>query len=183
MKLELLKTRPHPPCRHCANCCTETTVPLTDADVRRIMKYTGMHAGDIVRMYDSTETDYETERPGWIKLSYGKRLMALRRKNHRCLFLSRENFCTIYPARPITCRTFPYMIYRPQAPSPEVRINTAIRCKCKYGPETDFDELVAAALREEEEDAAYHEKVERWNRRGYHGDKASFLEWLLRGTG
>ena len=147
--------------------------------VRRLVAGTGMQASDFVRFFDTTQTDFERDREGWIRFPYGRRLLGLRKRNKRCIFLDGDNRCTAYDARPITCRTFPFMIDLDDNGTIEnVEMNTGIRCGCPNGVHVSISRLRADARREDREDTAYYRKLRRWNNNGHTGGKETFLEFL-----
>ncbi len=166
-------------CARCGNCCIEPVPPVTDKDMARLIKATGLPADRIVRMYSSSEIAWESEREGWIRLSYGKRVIGLRRRNDRCLLLTRDLCCSVYQARPMTCRTFPYEVELDQSGNiTELDLNTGIKCGQKQGKGVDSRWLQRTARQEQAEDEAYYRKVERWNRQKERGGKLDFLRFL-----
>ena len=166
-------------CTGCGTCCTDPIVPVTDADVRRLARATGLPAERIVRMYKTSEIDYELDREGWIKFRYGKRLMGLRKKDERCLFLTADKLCRAYAVRPATCRTFPLEIeLGEQDQIDDLELNKGVDCKHRFGEKTLGADLVRDAKRETDEDAAYHRKLRRWNSKDRAGGKLEFLAFL-----
>ena len=77
----------------CTNCCQQQGfVYLTEADLLRIAKFTGMTAAEFERRYV-----YRT-----------KRRLRLRVPRHsQCYFLL-DNGCSIHAVKPAQCRIFPY---------------------------------------------------------------------------
>jgi len=84
-------------CRACANCCRVATARVNERDIERLSKATGVKPDRLVREYTT-----ETEDEGRI----------LRRSADGCVFLS-GNDCTVYDARPDTCRDFPHLAHGP----------------------------------------------------------------------
>ncbi len=82
-------------CTACANCCRVATAQATDRDVERLAKYLGMRERDLVR--DFTETPAGEAR-------------ILKRNEAGCVFLE-GNLCTVYEARPDSCRDFPHLAH------------------------------------------------------------------------
>lgn len=82
-------------CLACANCCRVATTRVTDRDVERLSKFLGMKPAAFVKEYT-----VKTEDEGRI----------LRRTEHGCVLLN-GNECTVYEARPDTCRDFPHLTH------------------------------------------------------------------------
>ena len=87
-------------CHHCGACChnISTQINLSIADIYRIQKYLKQeleemmpNLGIVPFLSDDNTFDYE---------------LGL---NKPCQF-RKDNRCTIYPARPLNCRMFPYFV-------------------------------------------------------------------------
>lgn len=79
-------------CRKCANCCRQTRVPVSEAEIRAIaaeLKMTPREAGRLC-----TE---KGETPGEV---------LLKQTSDACVFLD-DGLCIVYDARPEPCRQFP----------------------------------------------------------------------------
>lgn len=83
-------------CRQCANCCRVATVTVNDRDITALARELGMAEGILIREY--TEESEEGR--------------ILKRTEAGCVFL-RGNDCTVYEARPKTCREFPHLAKGP----------------------------------------------------------------------
>jgi uncharacterized protein len=82
-------------CTQCANCCRVATVTMTERDTERLARYLRLKPSRFVADY-TMESDEEGR--------------ILRRDEATgCVFLS-GNDCTVYDARPDTCRRFPHMV-------------------------------------------------------------------------
>jgi Fe-S-cluster containining protein len=79
--------------RGCSNCCDQDGfVYLTESDLKNAAKFTGMSASAFERKYV-----YRT-----------KRTLRFRKpRDRQCPFLD-QHACTIHPAKPTQCRTFPF---------------------------------------------------------------------------
>lgn len=166
-------------CARCGGCCTGTVVPLSDGDIRVLVKATGRPAASFVRLYDHKDVDYERDREGWIQFPYGKRILGLKRRRKRCIFLDENNGCTAYLVRPMTCRTFPWMVYlTDNGRLEEVVLNRDIDCGVRSGVAVTVRRLLNDARREDSRDRAYYRKVRKWNRNGHLGGKDKFLAFL-----
>jgi len=97
-------------CTSCGNCCRELRVPLTHADLRRLVDGSGLAANEVVEFMPSEAVDLTGE-PGSLVLldhSAGHALMALAQRAGACRFLAEDERCTVYAARPASCRLFPF---------------------------------------------------------------------------
>ena len=82
-------------CKACANCCRETRVTVSPADIAAVAGLLDMSPEQAVNEYTVPDS------PG------GER--TLRQIGEECVFL-RGNLCMIYEARPRACREFPYLV-------------------------------------------------------------------------
>lgn len=85
-------------CTQCGNCCSGDPgyVWATREEIGRIAKFLGREGGSL----DATQLR-----------RVGLRYSLTERANGDCIFLARENgkgLCTIYPVRPLQCRTWPF---------------------------------------------------------------------------
>jgi len=97
-------------CTGCGNCCRDTVVCLTDADVQRIIEGTGKPAESFVQFYEDDGVALAKSSPFWVSFGDKPAVMGLRSTRGHCVFLDRENRCTIYEHRPVTCRQHPFDI-------------------------------------------------------------------------
>ncbi len=157
-------------CAKCSACCREMIVVLTHHDVNRITEATGLAAQSFVTMYSPREIALEPDHKGWVKMPSCKRVMGLKQKQGRCVFLSRNNGCTIYNARPVACRTYPLDIelcrnnritaigfqeraaYNGKTCTAVARIAAKDNCIIEY------------TMQEDREDRSYWRKCSQWNR-------------------
>lgn len=166
-------------CGRCGTCCTEPVVPVTDSDVRRICDATGKKASDFVRFYSDEEMSFDPEAGLWIKFKNGKMALGLKKRADACIFLSSTICCKIYEHRPMTCRTFPYMIDFDEHGNPEkVRLNKIVDCKSSRKGLSHLDPEVSNVIIEQKQDDAYYEKVSKWNLSGKKGGAKEFLAFL-----
>lgn len=166
-------------CSRCSICCREPIVPVTDSDIKRICKALKKPADRIVRFYSINEMDYDPESGLWIRFVQGKRAMGLRKRLSRCVFLDTKNNCSIYIHRPMTCRTFPYMIDLGQDDKPlKVKLNKIVSCSCKRRRRSSLEEVIKDIKVEFKEDSRYYKQVERWNERKEPGTVGDFLRFM-----
>lgn len=78
-------------CLTCANCCKTTSPIFYQNDIERIAKFLRLRPGEFIEKYlrIDEENDYVL-------------------KSSPCVFLDRENYCSIYEARPKACREYPH---------------------------------------------------------------------------
>ena len=85
-------------CTQCGNCCSGAPgyVWITKDDMLRMANYLNMSFNDFTRAYVR---------------QVGNRFSLTERFNYDCVFLTRDNGkigCSIYPVRPMQCRTWPF---------------------------------------------------------------------------
>jgi Fe-S-cluster containining protein len=87
----------HVDCTACANCCRHSVVPISKPEIERIAGHTGSTPDAVARDYTVPDPDAPA-------------LRILRDAGGACVFL-KDNLCTIYEARPKTCRNFPHVAF------------------------------------------------------------------------
>jgi Fe-S-cluster containining protein len=177
-------------CARCGKCCISFGVCITPFDILRIASATGRKPDEFVMSIPEPPGRQRTE-PA-ILLEGERSLIVLRWKApdgagmagtapaHRsamqggrvCLFHSSEG-CTIYPVRPMLCRTYPFVMERGRLA--DVRSRS---CPSAWKPE-DADGYVADTERYAGEVEAYCEIAEKWNRENPQGTLAQFIEFAL----
>ncbi|MEZ0394431.1 MAG: YkgJ family cysteine cluster protein [Desulfurococcaceae archaeon] len=97
-------------CQRSGKCCSSgPNVSLTAFDICRISKFLGVNWTDLVgdKIY-AVIADYFA-------------IPVLRGRNGRCVFLTRDKegrpACSIYPARPMRCRLYPFIPVSPGNPN------------------------------------------------------------------
>ena len=173
-----LKTR----CVGCGRCCTETIVPVTDSDVKRLMKHTGKKAQEIVRFFGTADVEWTDGDESWIHTTDGNRFLALIKAQNRCQFLDDDNRCTVYEARPMTCRTFPLQIILNEAET-KIENITLNRIVKKNYPRSDKPTKTKKlafeqGLAEDTEDAKFRKKIKAWNTAKRKGGLNAFLNFV-----
>jgi len=78
-------------CLSCANCCKTTGPLFTDKDINRISKYFKMKQQQFIETYLKIDEDHDYVL-----------------KEVPCVFLTADNYCSIYENRPKACREFPH---------------------------------------------------------------------------
>lgn len=165
-------------CSRCGTCCTEPVVPVTDSDVLRLCETLGTSAEKLVRFYSISEMEFSPDADVWIKFRSGKKAMGLKKKNGKCMFLEKTG-CRVYAHRPMTCRTFPYMIDFDDDENPSrVRLNRIVNCKYKKKSPSALEQACRDAQIETAEDFAYYDKIDEWNVSQKNGTTSAFLEFI-----
>lgn len=99
-------------CHHCNHCCTEVVCLPTPWDVIRIVRETGQNPHEFLEFLTPDEiSGVRKSEPTWLRVGRQKYLMALRRNARGCHFLNPQTrYCSIYEARPILCRLYPFRL-------------------------------------------------------------------------
>ncbi len=100
-------------CHHCLHCCTDVVALPTPIDVIRLVEATGRPPHEFVEFLGPDDlSDVDDSDPTWLKIGDARYIMALRRDTKKgCVFLDRKRAkCTVYDARPILCRLFPFKL-------------------------------------------------------------------------
>ncbi|MEM2124706.1 MAG: YkgJ family cysteine cluster protein [Methanolinea sp.] len=93
-------------CTRCGDCCRAgegdgNLVMVSPEEICAIAAYSGMDPGEVSEPYPE-----EIPLPGGRTVTFGR---VLRRPRGDCLFFSGGG-CTVYPARPAICRTYPFAL-------------------------------------------------------------------------
>lgn len=156
----LLKFR----CTGCGNCCKDPLLPLTDADVARIIARTGERARDIVRFVNRHQIDMDDEPEGFARLRQGKRVMVLGHSRGGCRYLDPENRCKIYGFRPLGCRVFPFdAIFSKTGGLRRLRLIQATDCKYELDGKNYVAPMRELKQRYDDATSAYHARIAEWN--------------------
>ena len=78
-------------CLECANCCKTTGPLFTDKDINRIARHLNYKPSKFTEKYLRIDEDRDYVL-----------------KSLPCIFLSKDNSCSIYDVRPKACREFPH---------------------------------------------------------------------------
>lgn len=151
-------------CTGCGNCCKDPILPLTDADVRRIVDAVGDAPEDFVRFVSGDVIDME-ERDAYAVLRGGRRVMTLRRERGACRYLGRDDRCTIYEHRPLGCRVFPFDPTFRKRDGALVRLRLIDTTQCDYALDghNAAGPLRQLSERYDGQTARWYERVAEWN--------------------
>lgn len=172
----LLKFR----CTGCGNCCRDTVVCLTDADIQRIVAATGKSPGEFVRFFGEEEVEMDKRSPLWVRFDGGRAIMALRWAAGHCIFLDDDNRCTIYEHRPLTCRQYPFNVELSETGAIErLSLARAVKCLHEWDGQVTRRSLHAVLRWNDKQEEAYIRKVREWYRRASNPKtRPGFLRFL-----
>jgi Fe-S-cluster containining protein len=153
-------------CTGCGNCCRDTVVCVTDADVRRIVDSTGESPLKFVRFFTHDEISMSTKDPLWVHFKDEKAVMALRSIHDRCIFLDHKtNLCTIYEHRPVTCRDHPFNVtFSDSGAVEKISLSKIVKCPHAWDGNISRRELRKVQTWNEQQEDSYVKKVREWNR-------------------
>jgi uncharacterized protein len=120
-------------CTRCGACCTGAPgyVWVGPEEIARLAEHLGLSADDFGRKY---------------LRRVGRRYSLIERPGGDCVFWSRTEGCTVYPARPVQCQTWPF--WPENIESPEDWQRTTRACPGSgHGRWFSLEEIEAAALR------------------------------------
>ncbi len=105
-------------CLRCGRCCKDpaTIVTVTIADILTLATHLGLGVDELLRILgfyhlsgSVSKTQIEKMVTSPVATEKGQAFVGLLKgEGGKCTFLNDENLCTIYPARPKVCRTFPF---------------------------------------------------------------------------
>jgi Fe-S-cluster containining protein len=153
-------------CTGCGNCCRDTVVCITDADVRRIVDGTGKSPMEFVRFFSHNEISMSTNDPLWVKFGDNKAVMGLRSTHDRCVFLDdKTNLCTIYEHRPVTCRDHPFNVTTSDTGAIEkISLSRIVKCPHEWDGDIKRKELRRIQTWNEHQEEGYVKKIRAWNK-------------------
>jgi len=157
-------------------------VPVTDEDVRSLMKHTALPADKIVQFVGSSRIQATRGSIIWVRFGPAeadKKAMCLREIDDTC-FLLRANRCIAYESRPAVCREHPFVLRMDKTGRKilSVELNKAAECGHSWRGHLSKRELKKIHFLNLDRDTRYWARVNRWNRRKKHGSEKEFLEFL-----
>jgi Fe-S-cluster containining protein len=164
-------------CQMCGECCRRYTITVTGSDTHRIARFTGLNASKfltVVRPHESvSETYFDTP-----KIRFGdedNNVLALKEEDEACMF-RKGTKCTIYGARPLICRPFPFNYSLRSGRGIEFTVNEEARSFCKGlgvgSTEFDFKELSGTVHLMEMERTSFRKEIKKWNAKVTNGRTA-----------
>jgi Fe-S-cluster containining protein len=154
-------------CTSCGNCCRDLRVPLTAADVRRLVDATGEAPVHVVAWLKPEDVDMTGEPESFVLLERpGRRvLMTLAQRERACRFLDADERCTAYEARPASCRLYPFTVsFGPRGGVRRLRLLGGTECDYARDGHNDAHALRVADEQRWAEHRSYLRQVEDWNR-------------------
>jgi len=161
-------------CTSCGNCCRDLRVPLTSADLRRLVRASGKPARAIVEWLPSGSVDLIGEPGSLVVLEQPTKrvLMALKQDEGACLFLGGGALCGVYDARPGNCRLFPFdASFGPRGGIRRLRLLGGTRCDQACDGHNDAHALRTADAQRWAEHRAYLQQIQLWNRSQRHRER------------
>jgi uncharacterized protein len=171
-------------CNGCGDCCRRHRVALTHHDLVRLRRAVSEPAERLVEWLAPDKVDPDAESASYVNLPEGPRLMVLAHANGACRFLTSEDRCSAYSARPRDCELYPFVLERDERRRP-VRLALFEPAGCGERGATARD--IAALDREDArrwaEVEEYRAIIARWNRLERHrrrlGRRANTSEQFL----
>lgn len=179
-------------CTRCGDCCRIHRVPLTAADLCRLIAATGTRAASLVDWLAPGEVDMTGEPESFVVLPEGRRLPVLAHLGGACALLEGQGHCSAHDARPATCRTFPLESAEgPPCPGADgvrrLSILPGAACPGTFDGAVDEDGPFERLERRQRELEEHVELVVAWNRRQRRrqlarvrqSDAGAFLTFIL----
>ncbi len=158
------------PCSFCkANCCKSYTITVTAFDVLRAARRSGRQPGEFAVLHQARLLSYDPDNT--LDMADDDWVYLLGFRSHPCVFLGKDDLCTIHDAAPMSCRRYPFQLDG-KLNSRFCPLSSSIVFRLK-GPDIPASPLV----RELEE---YRKIVKEWNRKP--GKKAECIGFLLSGA-
>lgn len=145
----------------------------TPWDVIQIVKHTGKRPRDFLEFLDPDEiTEVDEDDPTWLEVGDERYIMALwRDEKEGCLFLDNTTRrCTIYEARPILCRLYPFKLEEDKNGNFKgFSLHKDVECPRNRGGAYDTQPLHSLYIEDSQHQEDYEDLVKVFNRRQYEG--------------
>jgi len=154
-------------CTECGNCCRDLRVPLTQADLRRLVDQSGLPASEVVDWLPTDRVDLIGEPGSLVVLDHSSKrsLMTLAQRAGACRFLDEHERCGAYAARPASCRLYPFNpSFGSRGGLRRLRLLAGTRCDYARDGDNDPHALREADQQRWAEHRSYLARIEIWNR-------------------
>ena len=172
-------------CHHCNHCCTEVICLPTPWDVIRIVRMTGANPYEFLEFVGPDDIDdVPYSDPTWLEVNGERFMMALRRNRKGCHFLDpKTKFCSIYDARPILCRLYPFKVQETRdGEFKGFTLHKDVGCPRHRDGVYEVKPLHDLYVHDCEHQDDYNQLVSVFNRKHYAGKKAEdFIEMFVQG--
>ena len=152
-------------CTECGHCCRDLRVPLTSADLARLVAASGEATEQLVAWLPPDAVDMTGEPGSFVLLEHGRALLTLAHRAAACRFLGVDQRCTVYEGRPASCRLFPFApSFGPRGGLRRLRLLSGTECEKAHDGDNDPHALRIADEQRWAEHRAYLAQVDSWNR-------------------
>lgn len=176
----------------CGECCSRYTITVTQYDARRIANFTGQDPAIFLTMVRPHESVADTyfDTPKIVSGGNDDNVLALRERHGACMF-RKKNKCSIYTARLLVCRPFPFTYSLKHKSDADFTLDKESRSFCRgvgIGSEKfDFTQLKKTVRAMETERDRLKKRIQTWNKKVTSGriDKPSLgnlVKFLLPAT-
>jgi len=173
-------------CHHCNHCCTEVVCLPTPWDVVRIVKQTGANPYEFLEFLAPDEiSEVAKSDPTWLDCNGNRFIMALRRDERGCHFLDKKTrFCSIYEARPILCRLYPFKLQETRdGKFKGFVLHSDVGCPRHRDGEVPTKPLYELYLDDTTHQEDYDDLVSVFNAKEYSGKRPEdFIEMFVKGA-
>ncbi|MET0795040.1 MAG: YkgJ family cysteine cluster protein [Polyangiaceae bacterium] len=164
-------------CTECGNCCRDLRVPLTQADLRRLVDATGQAAAEFVEWLPSEAVDLTGEPGSLVVLDHGEHrvLMTLAHRDGACRSLGADERCLVYAARPASCRLYPFAAsFGRRGGLRRLRLLSGTHCEAARDGENDPHALRVADEQRWAEHRSFLAQIQAWNRSQGHRSRLGY---------
>lgn len=171
-------------CHHCNHCCTDVVCLPTPWDVRRIIMMTEEDPFDFLEFLEPDEIEgVDDDDPTWLHVGKKRYMMALNRGKKGCYFLNKKTkLCSIYAARPLLCRLYPFkVIENRNGKYRGFTLHDDVGCPKHQDGQVSTEPLYDLYVQDELNQEDYHELVDDFNAKKYPGKKPEDFVTLFTG--
>lgn len=168
------------PCNHCpAKCCKNYSVSLTHSDLFRLKELLGSNFSQYLEFDLALGHDENLAPHFLLNLDGSEKFYILRLKRDKketCLFLGKNNLCTIYDSRPRKCRTYPFI-----KDNLSISLKEGSRCPVSWNLDsTLIDQFISDLTNQKDEISQFSKLCKKWNAQNkIQKTKENFLNYLF----